>query len=310
MPALVELLAPLTALVLFIVALGLTLVAVPLVRAIIGGIAGLVGHLPIVGTKASSVARKVENSLIATIGRVALSMEQQGVRFFHATGQLLDWQARELEHLAVDALRHWRWLKYAYLPSLILTATGGDKALNKYLHALEKKVGHAEATAQHGVRVAAHGAVADRLVAVEHELVQWRGYTTRQLRRSLARLRALEEAVYGQAVALPGEIGGIVRGRLAGINGRVGRLEKIVLGAGAVALVTRALAKLRLGWLRCSNVGKVGRRLCGMDASLLEDLLSASLLIVGSISIVQLAEELQGVMDDAVTGFEAFVREL
>jgi hypothetical protein len=75
--------------------------------------------------------------------------------------------------------------------------------------------------------------------------------------------------------------------------------------AGAVAL---ALSRLKIGWLRCGNVSRVGKNICGMDGALLEALLADSLLIAGSLSLVEFAREMVGVTDTAVRPITTFWR--
>lgn len=77
------------------------------------------------------------------------------------------------------------------------------------------------------------------------------------------------------------------------LGSRVSRLEKVTAGLGAVALVGTALARMGLSWVRCPNVGRAGRAVCGMDADLLDSLLGSALLLTSAISIEQLARELQ-----------------
>lgn len=90
---------------------------------------------------------------------------------------------------------------------------------------------------------------------------------------------------------------------------RLTRLEKVALGGLGVAAVAAALSRLGLGFLRCRNVQRTGRRVCGMDADLLESLLAASLLLSGSISLRQLARELQEPTRDVTRGLRALVDE-
>jgi hypothetical protein len=75
--------------------------------------------------------------------------------------------------------------------------------------------------------------------------------------------------------------------------------------AGAVAL---ALSRLGLRWLRCPAVGKAGQTVCHMDAGLLESLLADTLLIVGSLSLVTFAEEMQGVTELVARPIQTFWR--
>jgi hypothetical protein len=65
--------------------------------------------------------------------------------------------------------------------------------------------------------------------------------------------------------------------------------------AALLATLIAGLARLGLGWVRCSKVGRAGKQLCGMNDSLLESLLADTLLIAGTISLVEFAEGMQGI---------------
>jgi hypothetical protein len=59
-------------------------------------------------------------------------------------------------------------------------------------------------------------------------------------------------------------------------------------------LVIRTLAR-RFPWLFCRKTANVGRRVCGLDTDLLSALLLDTLIIGGTISVVQMAKELQAI---------------
>lgn len=148
-------------------------------------------------------------------------------------------------------------------------------------------------------------------------------YVPRYVRVALlgatAPLTAVIAAVHMlRAHALPALWGGLER-----VGGRVGRLERdaantarrlrraeaYLTAAGFVVIVASALGRLGLRWVRCRNVSKVGRRVCGMDFDYLDALLAGSLLVVGSVSIVDFAHELQDAEDEVVKAIRGFVRE-
>jgi hypothetical protein len=71
---------------------------------------------------------------------------------------------------------------------------------------------------------------------------------------------------------------------------RIGRLEKILTVTGIAALVWAVLVKWGLQWLRCRNVTKVGRAICRMSPSLLNDLLGLSLALLAVTDPVVIGE--------------------
>lgn len=91
---------------------------------------------------------------------------------------------------------------------------------------------------------------------------------------------------------------------------RIGALERDVTGlekwvranikkvsiAGAVGLVAGAVfSGLKLGWLRCSNVNRVGKFLCGFDRALLDALLAGLAVWLGTLNLRAFAEDVQDV---------------
>lgn len=105
------------------------------------------------------------------------------------------------------------------------------------------------------------------------------------------------------SVALP-RIGYLER-ELGGLKARLRELERLGV-AGVVGVVAgTVLARLGLGWARCSNVTKVGRHLCGLDRGLLDTLLLGSTVIVSTVSLVEWAElmlELEEELAGAILG--------
>lgn len=98
-----------------------------------------------------------------------------------------------------------------------------------------------------------------------------------------------------------------VRGRdIPSIKTRLKRIEK-ALALGLIAgIVLRTLARVA-PWLFCRNVKKVGNTLCALNSDVLDDLLLITTVAVGSISIVELAKELQGVVGAASDGVHGFI---
>jgi hypothetical protein len=77
-----------------------------------------------------------------------------------------------------------------------------------------------------------------------------------------------------------------------------------------LALLAKALEKMGASWIRCSNVKRFGRRLCGMDAGALDALLAGTVILASALSIRELAREVLAVEDQIVSGVKRTVREL
>lgn len=91
---------------------------------------------------------------------------------------------------------------------------------------------------------------------------------------------------------------------------RLDRISGKVAPIAFAGLVSAALARLGLKWLRCSKHKRFSKNVCGMDANLLESLLLDTTAIVGAISVVAMARELQEIEPQAVRLIRGFVREL
>lgn len=160
----------------------------------------------------------------------------------------------------------------------------------------------AQQLARQGVRTAEHALARTR--AIESEIAR--------LRTSLlARVHALTHAI---DVTIPGELGRIRAREKAledsiphALKARLGKVEAFVFGGAIVGLLIRTLAR-RFPWLFCRNTQNLGKRVCGLDASLLESLLADTLLIAGTLSLVEFAKEMQTVEAGAVRLVQDFWR--
>lgn len=97
---------------------------------------------------------------------------------------------------------------------------------------------------------------------------------------------------------------------VAGAWKRIRSLARRVAPAAIAAAVVAAIARMGLGWARCSRVRKVGRRLCGIPDGLLDALLADTLLLASGFSIVLLAEAALAAEDEIVAGVQRGVKEL
>jgi hypothetical protein len=165
----------------------------------------------------------------------------------------------------------------------------------------------------HAVRGVEHTTVTKVTKVVTHTVVKpltktvtiVKGTSATVTKQLTARTRALEAKVArlshaaGHAIASPFPRIGRLEREVANQGRRIKSAEKaLALGASA-ALVWTALRRLGLGWLRCSNVTKTGKAVCGMDARLLESLLFDALALTVAFNLRTFAEELQDVTKEA-----------
>jgi hypothetical protein len=85
------------------------------------------------------------------------------------------------------------------------------------------------------------------------------------------------------------------------------RIATAMWAATLLGLMIKALAK-KFPWLFCRKVTNVGKRICGLDPDLLNSLIADTLLIAGSISVVQFAgavNDFTTITTPAIQGFLA-----
>lgn len=188
-----------------------------------------------------------------------------------------------------------RWLLFVEIPKLIRMI---PHAATSVVHAVTTRVIRVERTIVRLPRLSKALATALIFAAV----AKWIHPYLAALRWLRAHFAALTHAI-DHALPIP------TVPTFPNLWKRVRAIErKIVLGVG-IAAVVAALGRLGIGWLRCNRVRQVGRRICGLDESLIEKFLLDSLAIFGLVSIVEFAEGLQAVEDEAVSIFGALIRE-
>lgn len=148
---------------------------------------------------------------------------------------------------------------------------------------------------------------------VAHRLrVYARGIDRLLHNRVLPGLRAVERAI---DITIPRALGRI-RTRVGTLEhdlthpsrAWLKRLARSMWAVALFGLLIRTLAR-RFPWLFCRKVKSVGNRVCGLDTDLLNTLLLDTLLISGTVSIVQVARELQTIEGAAVGLLRDFIDE-
>lgn len=96
------------------------------------------------------------------------------------------------------------------------------------------------------------------------------------------------------------------------ITARFGKLLRAVrpgVWAGLIAAPVLWILTRRIPWFQCRNVDKLGRRLCGMNGSLLDALLLDTLAIVGTLSLIEFVEECQRITPAVAEVMGKLIRE-
>jgi len=248
----------------------------------------LLGELAGVSIKVPFVNRRVhlfpgagwlDHAFQHVIAAGAAKTQALSGRFFHAAAVVQGWIVRELRDFAVEVWSWATWLQRSHLPrwvkALIYAALPP-----LLLPAILKQLGHINVPALYR-----------RLRNLEQTLVHriWR-----------LLVKAVPVALPGGR-AIPGLIHDVQELKHAlrdwlRYRRRLAWLFAFTSAAGLVAVGIRAL---KLGWLRCSNVGKAGKAICRTDARWLENALLGLVAIFGTMSLETLAVQLYAIVGDA-----------
>lgn len=278
--------------VLFAVSLGAALVALTLILlrfvtvTLIGTLLGWIGSalsiIPFIGGWTADEIGKGINAVDTALGAAISSSEGLAVSMFHDAIKLAVWTYRETLHLAEETAHGFNVLVNHTIPNTVGNAAG---RLRAQLEAIIANARHLEHNIVKGLR--------RDLTATDHALA-------REATKARQEIEAVEHTA---GVTLPHEIAheiGEVRGwtakQLRALLRRISRLEAL-LGLGALTGVVLGIIARELPWIRCRNVGKVGKALCGLPVQQLEKELGKALLgltaIFGTVSLLELAEEYQ-----------------
>lgn len=272
----------------FLIALGLCLLAAKFIGGMLNGLAKIVGHIWIIGPLTATAIHGLEQDVTHAIGGVAEKIQGRIGLLWHATARLVEEVGQKIE----DA--------YRLIGGVagVLDLFVPYSAVLAMIHALQRAI------------AAIHGTTKAQTQAVAHA-----GRIANDARKRVDTAQVRAQAIPADVV-VPGDLAGL-RGRVREAEDEIAKLwdrvrgitlpSAIGLGVGAVAAI---LARLGLGWTRCSNVGKVGRNICGMNTDLLDALLAGALVVASPISVVELTKAAQAFTGEAVTGLRWFVREL
>lgn len=229
---------------------------------------------------AAHALRAASDNVYAALGAAALALERSALWLFHQAARQIKWTGREIAGLASDTWHTLHGLVTVEIPHAARVAT---QPLRTRLHGIDQTLG--------------------RLDKLAHEQL-------RRLRAGIDRIDRSVTRTIPHAIDAVGARVGRVGSRVNTQARRISRVEKLLAASAFAALTATALKRLGLNWLRCSNVKRAGRQLCGIDPQLLEGMLGEALLIASAISLVEFAEALQKPTELVADGLERLIREL
>lgn len=289
MPAVALALPELLALAGLFLALGMIVMGDQFTKALFQVTEAGLGWIPWIGKKAANGVHVVGKRVNAVFSSAALKLEGAISSTWHVLAYLIE-QTGEAIWDATQLAAHVYWLVHVKYPL---------DALSFLAHK--------------GVQAAGVGA---KVTNVTVQKVYQTGRVAKaQFTRIDRRIDGIEARVKAAAIAVPAavalpfpRIGSLERSARA----QAKRLTKVERRFGALAftaLVAGALTRLGAGWIRCGNVRKTGKRVCGMDTDLLETLLGGTLLLTSAISLETLAHELQEPAELVTDALHRLVRE-
>jgi hypothetical protein len=271
----------------YFVAWGLVFVMDAVVRAFFGTATGAISWIPYAGKVLSTPLLAIEHKLTSYLGGLEAHFDAQMAARWHALASLVTQLAYDTKAAAILDWNIARKLATSFGNTVITQVVGGVHKIVKVVQSEVHTVTRTVVRVEKIVGTKADAAVARAVGVLEGEIGHVIDWTIPRLR---ARERSLSDSL----------------GRLwHRVRANEGRLA---LGA-AVALVVTALGRLGLGWIRCRNVTKVGRRICGLDPSQIEGLLLDTLAIVGTVSLIEFIRDAQAIENVALDALGGFIRE-
>lgn len=217
----------------------------------------------------ADVFRSVDHFISHALAVAALNSEKACSWLWHTTGRMFWWSVHETKRLAVGT---WHLFEHTIVVTIPDAAKWARREATDVAHRL---VNRAEARARAAEAEIGHLAhVADaKAIAAEH---------------------AAEHAL-DWSEAQVGHIGK----EIEAIKAKLSTVAQKLTPAAIVALIGATIFNdLGLGWLKCSQVGQLGRAVCGMPSHLLKDLLE---LFAGAVlfsSVCELLPYISTAVDD------------
>lgn len=250
-----------------------------------------VSWIPWVGSASTGATNKVIHAVDTALGVAIQASQAVATRTFHDAWKITTWTAREIALLAEDTAAAVQAIVTSHVPLTIAASLG---PLTLAIEALREAYNHLNRhTIPDAIRQAEARAAA----------------TTRA---TIGRLEGAVAHAAAGAVAIPGTVGwtvpdvlGWARGKLAGVNARLTRLEKLV-GLGALTGVLLNVIAREIPWVRCRNMRTLGKAACDTPVQqwegLLADLLGGAILFSGAVTLPELAKAIQDVTAELAEG--------
>jgi hypothetical protein len=242
-----------------------------------------------------AIAVRLTQWITHNVGAAFSDFERLTVTWFSAIYQYFDLVITNAIEWPLYLWRLQRWLLFTELPKL---AKSVPKLATQVVHSITTRVVRVERTIVKLPKLSKAATTALVTAAV----AKW-------IHPYLSMLRWLKAHFHALTVAIPRALPIPTVPAFPNLWKRIRALEKKLALPLGIAAVAAALARMGLGWIRCNKVRRIGKAACGIDDSLIDKFLLDALAIFGVVSIVEFAEGLVAIEDEAVGIMGALVRE-
>jgi hypothetical protein len=242
-----------------------------------------------------AIAVRLTRWITHNVGVIFTDLERLTVTWFSAIYQYFDLVITNALEWPLYLWRFQRWLLFHELPKL---ARAVPKLATQVVHSVTTRVIHAERTIVKLPKLSKAAATA----LVSAAVAKW-------IHPYLSSLRWLRAHYHALTVAIPRALPIPQVPTFPNLWKRVRALEKRLALPIGIAAVVAAIGRLGIGWIRCNKVRRIGKAACGMDESLIEQLLLGATAIFSVVSVVEFAKEMRTIEDEAVSIMGRLVRE-
>lgn len=218
------------------------------------------------------------------LGVAADNTQRAALALFHSAAHVLYWIGDEIGGLAYDVAQRFERTATVTIPSAITRAT---HVLTQRLAAAERMVDHA---------------ISATIPAIQHRI------SSLDRARQAAEAEAAREAVtlkHDVAVVLPHEIAaadawiGRTAKQARAAARRLANIEALLTVSGVAALVSVALSTLKLNWIKCPALGRIGKNHGCVPWHLLEDMLGGTFVALAATDVCKWSGLITGAAQDA-----------
>jgi hypothetical protein len=221
----------------------------------------------------------LNETIIKYLGEAAAASENAMAYAFHRMVGSIIWTGQEIAGLATDTYNAIRHVEHTAVTHV-----------TKVIRQTVVKPIHTTVTVTKGIGASVAKQLTARVKALEHKVARLTHAAGHAIATPFPRIGQLERSVKGQAK-------------------RITKLEKLLAAGVGVALLTKALTKVGVNYIRCDRNKQLGKGICKTDPSWVTEFLAGSILLLGTTSFHDFVEEAQEGFNLGLEGLQLFIRE-